>query len=76
MYETQGDERRHNQKGNVPMINQRQIIPSLKNESVFKVSFYSFYTGIQQDFELPALEMKEHKIFTQDVFFNKAESYT
>lgn len=74
MYETEGDERRHNQKGNVPMINQRQIIPSLTNESVFKVLFYSLH-GIQQDFELSALEMKEHKISTEDIF-NKAERYT
>lgn len=42
MYEIEVDERKHNQKGNMPMINQRQIIPSLKNESVFKVLFYSF----------------------------------
>lgn len=31
------DERRYNQKWNILMINQRQIIPSLKNDSVFKV---------------------------------------
>lgn len=73
MYDIEVDERKHNQKGNMPMINQRQIIPSLKNESVFKVLLLFFYTRILQDFELSALEMKGHKIFTQDLFFFKAK---
>lgn len=41
MYEIDIDERRHSQKWNILMINQRQIIPSLKNESMFKVFLYS-----------------------------------